>query len=111
MPSAIDGRRRGRPGRRELGRQLSYIFLIAQFISRYGHDFYWSKRWQTRDNVIPFKLFYMMLNAGAHLEAADQLKHMFAHAHAKALVGGGKNKGRIRAQTRSLIRAANPEVL
>jgi len=69
-----------------------------------------NKRWPTRDNVIPFKHFFLLLNALSHLVAADQLRDAFAVSHGVSLIWNGKD-AKVKSHTRKLIRAANPEVI
>lgn len=84
--------------------------MIARFIKAYGHDFFFNQRWPTRDHIIPFKHFFVMLNALGYVNAAEQLQDVFAVGHGLAMVWNGK-EARVKSQTRRLIRGANPEVL
>lgn len=84
--------------------------MIARFLEAYGHDLYYSERWGTRDRIIPFKHFFLLLNALGNVNAAHQLQAVFATGHGYALAQSGKD-AKVRTQTRNLIRAANPEVL
>lgn len=71
---------------------------------------YYNDRWKTRDHVIPYKMFWMMLNAAGHVEAREQLQQALAVAHGTAISQSGK-QGKVKAHTRRLMRAANPERL
>jgi hypothetical protein len=60
--------------------------------------------------VIPFRHFFLLLNALGHIMAAEQLRDVFAVAHGIQLVWNGKD-AKVKVQTRKLVRAANPEVI
>lgn len=77
----------------------------------FGYNTYYSDRWPTRDHIIPFKMFFLMLRAGGHVEAATQLIQTLATAHGGAMLWSGKDSFKIKSQTRALIRNANPEAL
>ena len=87
------------------------VFIISKFIDQFGHDYFFSpKRWKTRDGVIPFRHFFLMLRALDHLNAAQQLQDGFATAHGVAMVWDGKDS-KVRSHTRRLVSDANPEAL
>lgn len=84
--------------------------LFARFIQLYGMDTYHNVAWPTRDHVIPFQLFYLMLGAIANLAAAEQLNAYYAALLAGAQVQGGEEGRAAREEAvRSLAALAHPE--
>jgi len=76
----------------------------------YGYETLYNQKWQTRDHMIPFKHFFLLLNALGHVSAAEQLRDVFAVSHGIGLIWNGKD-AKVRSQTRKLVRSANPEVI
>jgi hypothetical protein len=84
--------------------------LLARFIQLYGMDTYRNAVWPTRDQVIPFQLFYLMVGAIANLAAAEQLNAYYAALLAGAQVQGGEEGRASRDESvRSLAALAHPE--
>jgi hypothetical protein len=52
-------------------------------------------------------MFFLMLRAGQHVAATEQLIATLAAAHGMAMVWNGKD-AKVKSQTRELIKDANP---
>lgn len=64
---------------------------------------------QTRDHVIPYKMFALYLEAAEAIDAVTELRDARAFALGYSMARAGKD-ARVRAAQRSLIRRAYPEV-
>jgi hypothetical protein len=65
--------------------------------------------WQTRDKVIPFRLFDLFEEATYNLAAFEKLNMMQAVAHGQAVAMNGRSSA-IQAETRKLTEQAFPLV-
>jgi hypothetical protein len=102
--------RRAREQTTPRGRGMPVGYLVARFIRFYGRDMFWSREWPTADGAIPFRLFYPMLAAIAHVAAAEQADAYFAALLAGAMIhGGDEGKATRGRHVEQLLATAYPE--
>lgn len=91
------------------GSQLPDGWLITKFhVAFPGLYYFWGRGWRcTRDGVIPFKLFLLLLSNVDHIEAEGELQGARSTALGIGLAMNGKDS-KVKLATRSLIRRAYP---
>ena len=94
----------------EPGGRTPIALIIGRFIRFWGAGLYYNReRWDTRDGVIPFRVFYVLMDAMDAVDAGEQLRDAMAHAHGQAIAENGKDS-KVRSQTRRMMRRADPKM-
>lgn len=106
----MNSRRTARAKQESAGRVLPTGYLIARFIRFYGMAAWANPSYPTRDGIIPFGLFYLLLVAMANVSAAERYESYFAALLAGAMVhGGDEGRAERERQVEHLLATAYPE--
>lgn len=106
----MNNRRAEARARAARGKGVPAGYLVARFVRFYGRDMFWSRDWPTTDGVIPFRLFYPLLAAIAHLAAGEQVDAYFAALLAGAMLNADEaGRATLARRVDKLLATAYPE--
>lgn len=83
-------------------------WLVARFHRSYPGLWYLPGHWRTRDGVIPYKLFYLLIDALDSVDAVRELETARAVLLGYGLARAGKN-AKVKEAHRKLVRRAFPK--
>lgn len=108
----MNSRRTAQAKQESAGRALPTGYLVARFIRFYGMAAWTNPAYPTRDQHIPFGLFYAMLVAMANVSAAERFEAYIAALLAGAMIHGGEDgKASRDREVEQLLATAYPEAL